>query len=187
MQSSSPSLKSTLIVCALAFAASSAWSAAAETSKPKNRVAAKATAALKAPAPEPEDTTPLNEEQMALSPLVHAGDANCEFKNKVTITPDADRPGRFRLQFGKLVFNMAPEPTTTGAVRLEDKRAGVVWLQIPTKSMLMNNKVGQRMVDFCMHSAQVSEAQTAALAGAIDDGNAKPAGNGLTTEPKAKP
>jgi hypothetical protein len=163
-------IKSSLILCALAVAGSNAWSAAPATnSKPKNRLAAKATPAAKATEPEPEDNSPLNEEQMAASTQVHAGTADCEFKHKVSVTPDPDKPGRFKLQFGKMIFNMAPEPTTTGAVRLEDKKAGVVWLQIPTKSMLMNNKVGQRMIDFCMNSAQVSEAQSAALAGAQAD------------------
>ena len=166
-------IKSILVLCALAVAGSNAWSAAATTKpKPTNRLAAKA-ALTKAQEPEPEDNTPLNEEQMAASTQVHAGDADCEFKNKISVTPDPDKPGRFRLQFGKMIFNMAPEPTTTGAVRLEDKKAGVVWLQIPTKSMLMNTKVGQRMIDFCMNSAQISEAQSAALAGAQTDGAPK--------------
>ncbi|HVQ04137.1 MAG TPA: hypothetical protein VMT14_11505, partial [Burkholderiaceae bacterium] len=44
--------------------------------------------------------------------------------------------------------------TSTGALRLEDKKAGIVWLQIPSKSMLMNSKVGQRMVDNCLHPEQ---------------------------------
>jgi hypothetical protein len=30
--------------------------------------------------------------------------------------------------------------TSTGTVRLEDKQAGAVWLQIANKSMLMNQK-----------------------------------------------
>ena len=51
-------------------------------------------------------------------------------------------------------YLLAPEPTTTGAVRLEDKKAGVVWLQIANKSMLMNAKIGQRMVDECIHPTQ---------------------------------
>ena len=33
-------------------------------------------------------------------------------------------------------------------------KAGVVWIQIPSKSMLMNAKIGQRMVDSCMQSEQ---------------------------------
>ena len=49
---------------------------------------------------------------------------------------------------------MVPEETTTGAVRLEDKKAGIVWLQIPAKSMLMNSKIGQRMADSCLHEEQ---------------------------------
>ena len=29
-----------------------------------------------------------------------------------------------------------------------------MWLQIPSKSMLMNSKIGQRMVDSCTHAEQ---------------------------------
>jgi hypothetical protein len=47
------------------------------------------------------------------------------------------------------VANMLPVPTNTGALRLEGKASGLVWLQLPTKSMLMNNKLGQRMADEC--------------------------------------
>ena len=49
---------------------------------------------------------------------------------------------------------MTPEHTTTGAVRLEDKKNGMMWLQIANKSMLMNSKIGQRMVDNCVHPSQ---------------------------------
>jgi hypothetical protein len=51
---------------------------------------------------------------------------------------------------------LAPEPTTTGAVRLEDKKNGLVWIQIANKSMLMNAKIGQRLVDNCVHPSQQS-------------------------------
>lgn len=139
----------------------SAWSAAVENPKPRNRLAAKVKPQTPAPVPVEDDNTPLNDEQLAVSPQVHSGDAQCEFNQKVQITPHPDKPGRFRLQFGKMVYNMTPEPTTTGAVRLEDKKAGVVWLQIPAKSMLMNAKIGQRMVDSCQHPEQVQSAQAA--------------------------
>jgi hypothetical protein len=49
---------------------------------------------------------------------------------------------------------MVPEETSTGAVRLFDKKAGVVWLQIPAKSMLLNTRAGQRLVDRCTHAEQ---------------------------------
>lgn len=153
--------KSLLLFCALAVGSSAAWSAAVENSKPRNRLAAKVKPQPEPKAeaaPEAEDLSPLSEEQLALAPQVHAGEANCEFKSKVHVTPHPDHPGRFRLQFGRMVYNMAPQPTTTGAVRLEDSKAGVVWLQIPAKSMLMNAKIGQRLVDGCQHAEQVAMA-----------------------------
>jgi len=155
------SLKSTVIACALAALSASAWSAAVESAKPRNRLAAKLKPTAPAAAPEmpAEVHSPLSEEQLAVAPHVHAGEANCEFKSKVSVTPHPEQPGRFNLQFGRTIYNMAPEPTTTGAVRLEDKQAGVVWLQIPAKSMLMNTRIGQRLVDGCQHAEQVAMAQ----------------------------
>ncbi|MDT8998865.1 hypothetical protein RQP53_06250 [Paucibacter sp. APW11] len=150
------------LLCA-SLLAGNAWSAAVENAKPKSRLAAKIKPET-AIAPLPADEPALNEEQMAVGPRVHAGEVACEFNQKVQLTPHPDKPGRFRLQFGKMVYNMTPEPTSTGAVRLEDKAAGVVWLQIPTKSMLMNAKLGQRMVDSCQHADQVSFAKNLSAA-----------------------
>jgi hypothetical protein len=56
-------------------------------------------------------------------------------------------------------FRMIPVSTATGAIRLEDRHAGAVWLQLPNKSMLMNQKAGQRMADGCTSPAQVTVAQ----------------------------
>jgi hypothetical protein len=49
--------------------------------------------------------------------------------------------------------------TSTGALRLEDKRAGAVWLQLANKSMLMDQKKGRRVADECAHPAQVAYGQ----------------------------
>jgi len=46
--------------------------------------------------------------------------------------------------------------TTTGAIRLEDQKAGAVWLQLANKSMLMNQKNGRRVADECAHPDQVA-------------------------------
>jgi len=56
-------------------------------------------------------------------------------------------------------FRMVPVITVTGAIRLEDRQAGAVWLQLPNKSMLMNQKIGQRMADGCMSQSQLVVAQ----------------------------
>ncbi len=92
--------------------------------------------------------------QLEIAGRVLTGTADCELNQTVRVEPRADRPGHFRVAFRNATYTMVPEETSTGAVRLYDPRAGVVWLQIPTKSMLMNAKVGQRVVDACMQTEQ---------------------------------
>jgi hypothetical protein len=96
---------------------------------------------------------------------VHTGIADCEFAQTVEVEPLAQRPGYFRVSMGRKAYTMAPQETTTGAVRLEDRRAGVVWIQIPAKSMLMDAKAGRRVVDACQHAEQRLAATVAGAPG----------------------
>jgi hypothetical protein len=104
--------------------------------------------------------------QLDIAARVLTGTAQCEFGQHVDLEALAGRPGLFKLSFNKLSYTMAPQETTTGAVRLEDRKAGVVWLQIPTKSMLMNHKLGRRMVDACTQTEQRIAVEAALLAAA---------------------
>ncbi|MDO8371351.1 MAG: hypothetical protein Q7T39_05420, partial [Polaromonas sp.] len=74
----------------------------------------------------------------------------------VTITPSEKRPGFFLVQTGKTRFRMHPVGSRTGAIRLEDGRAGAMWLQLGNKSMLMSQKLGQRLADECMSPLQAT-------------------------------
>ncbi|HET7526814.1 MAG TPA: hypothetical protein VFK10_12790 [Burkholderiaceae bacterium] len=96
----------------------------------------------------------ISETQLRIADRVLTGDAACEFNQTVSVLPIEGQPGHFRLTFKQVAYTVVPEETTSGAIRLEDKKAGIVWLQIPSKSMLMNARVGQRMVDGCMHPEQ---------------------------------
>jgi hypothetical protein len=96
----------------------------------------------------------ISEAQLQIADRVHTGDATCEFDQVVNLARIEGQPGHFKLTFKKASYTVVPEETTTGALRLEDKKAGIVWLQIPSKSMLMNSKIGQRMVDNCLHPEQ---------------------------------
>ena len=58
-----------------------------------------------------------------------------------------------------VLLGCAPEPTTTGAVRLEDKSAGMVWLQLANKSMLMDQNKSRRLADECANAEQVAFAE----------------------------
>ena len=60
-------------------------------------------------------------------------------------------------------FRMFPVPTSTGAIRLEDQKAGAVWLQLANKSMLMSQKLGIRLADECTTPTQLEVAQNLKL------------------------
>jgi hypothetical protein len=95
---------------------------------------------------------PQSEAIKTLAEQFKGGRFNCEFDNSLTIVPNPAHPGYLTLTHKGTVANMLPVPTNTGALRLEGKASGLVWLQLPTKSMLMNNKLGQRVADEC-HAA----------------------------------
>lgn len=104
--------------------------------------------------------------EAALSPVeleiadrVHVGRIPCELGAFVTVTADTVNPGRFHIEGKGFKYYMAPVATTTNTVRLEDQKGGAVWLQIGNKSMLMNQKLGQRLADECMSPQQMVVAE----------------------------
>ena len=97
--------------------------------------------------------------ELAIAERVYTGKLPCELGASVTLTPDPKMPGFFDVRVKNLKFRMFPVETSTGAIRLEDRKAGAVWLQLANKSMLMNQKLGQRLADACMNPAQVAVAE----------------------------
>jgi hypothetical protein len=108
---------------------------------------------------QPLATVVLSPEQLIIGNKVLVGKINCELAVVVTMTPDAQSPGRFFLEIGNKRHVMVPVVTSTGAVRLEEESSGAVWLQLGNKSMLMNQKEGKRMADECMSPDQLLVAQ----------------------------
>ncbi len=96
--------------------------------------------------------------ELAIAERVYTGRLPCDLGAFVSLAPDAKSPGYFDVTVKNLKFRMFPVETSTGAIRLEDKKAGAVWLQLANKSMLMNQKLGQRLADSCMNPAQIAVA-----------------------------
>ncbi|ANY61960.1 hypothetical protein N5J23_02235 [Comamonas aquatica] len=101
----------------------------------------------------------LNADELALADRVHTGNIACELGQHVNVSKDAQNPGHFMVSGKGFNFHMSPVGTSTGVVRLEDQKAGAVWLQIANKSMLMNQKAGQRLADECMSPEQLQVAE----------------------------
>jgi hypothetical protein len=137
---------------------------------------AKSASAAKAPAPKSqaeirrsalkavEEVTPIDEDpnvtltaaDLVMAERVFVGNIPCELGASVTITPSKRRPGFFLVQTGNMRFSMHPVESRTGAIRIEDPKRGAMWLQLGNKSMLMSQKIGQRLADECMSPEQVT-------------------------------
>ena len=138
------------------FTMSSAFAqASAPAAHAKPKAAAKKPAA-KAKAAEPVTATNdnLSAGQLAAADRVLTGVADCEMKEKVDVEKIAGHNGNFKVVYAHKTYTMVPEETTTGAVRLVDTSGAVVWIQIPAKSMLMNQKEHHRLVDGCQEDEQ---------------------------------
>lgn len=101
----------------------------------------------------------LSPDELAIAERVHVGRIPCELGAFVTVTADTASPGRFHVEGKGFKYYMSPVTTSTGTVRLQDDRSGAVWLQILNKSMLMNQRIGQRLADECMSPEQVLVAE----------------------------
>ncbi|MFN8953947.1 MAG: hypothetical protein ACK52H_01425 [Burkholderiales bacterium] len=101
----------------------------------------------------------LSSPEILIAQQIHQGNLPCELGVIVRIQADATQAGVFHVQGKGFRYRMLPVQTSTGALRLEDKKAGAVWLQLANKSMLMDQKRGRRMVDDCVHPHQLAVAE----------------------------
>lgn len=76
-------------------------------------------------------------------------DFNCELGNKVTVYENTSDANRIGLRWHQKMHELTRVATTTGAHRFEDKDAGLVWINIPAKGMLLDSKKGQQLANEC--------------------------------------
>lgn len=120
----------------------------------KRRVPAKTAKAVEKVTPVQSLTQRLTPAELAIAQYIHTGRIQCALGANVTVTADEKNPGFFHVSAGKQRYYMHPVESRTGAIRLEDNRAGAMWLQLGNKSMLMDQKRGQRVADECAAPAQ---------------------------------
>ena len=110
------------------------------------------------PVGDPDPSIKLSDNQLAIAKTVYTGEIQCELGQKVTIKP-MKREGFFFVSRGVNKFVMHPEESRTGAIRLEDRARGALWLQLANKSMLMSQKEGKRLADECQSPEQADFAK----------------------------
>ncbi len=153
-----------LLSCGLAAAPALAAEAKAKAARPaakKNTKSAHKPVAVEAPIADAEP------DQVKAAELVYYGVYDCEFSQKVSIVQSAKHSAYVDVKTGKKDWLMKPVLSSTGAIRLEDVRGETLMVQIAAKSMLLNVKSAQRIVDDCISPKQrelMAEAKAAKAA-----------------------
>jgi hypothetical protein len=183
---------------ALSAAAPAAFAQATPTTPAKKPAAAKV--AKKAPAKAPVEPPPpaaASPEQIDAAERVYYGVYECEFKQTVNIVASTKFPSYVDVKHAKFDYLMKPVLSSTGAIRLEDVRGEMLMVQVSSKSMVLNVKTGQRVVDDCISPKQrelTEAAKAKAVADAASASSAAPAATAvsasapaMTTMPVALP
>lgn len=146
----------TLILCAALPALAQNATKAAHTKKAAiKKVATAKPAAAKKKTPPPEPVLPeASEAQLEAAKRAYLGEYHCEFKQIVNISNHPKAAGYIDVAWQKNVYTMRPVLSSTGALRLEDVAGRTLMIQIANKSMLLDTKLGQRLIDECIHPEQ---------------------------------
>ena len=140
--------------------------ATAQTATPKKPTAKKAAPAKKVV--EPPAPVAAGPEQVDAAGRVFYGLYDCEFKQTIDIVESPKYPAYVEDKHGKADYLMKPVLSSTGAIRLEDVRGETLMVQIASKSMLLNVKTAQRIVDDCVSPKQRELVEAARVAKAAD-------------------
>lgn len=133
---------------ALAAAVSLALAGGAAMAQTAAKPAAKKAAPAEKPLPQADQA------QLDAAERTHFGVYECDFKQTIDVSMNPKNPGYVDVKFKKDTWTMKPSVSSTGALRLEDVKGRTLLLQIANKSMLMDTKIGQRLVDACVHEKQ---------------------------------
>lgn len=112
--------------------------------------------------------TPATAQEIAASRNVELGAFSCSGGLTLTLLDLPSAPGKFLMTVNSASLLFESVPTQTGAVRLEERSVGLAWIQLPNKSMLLDQRAGQRLADECANYAQQTFAATRRLPTLLD-------------------
>jgi hypothetical protein len=82
---------------------------------------------------------------------------SCELGNNLMMyANDADNR-HIAIRWQNKINRLTRVSTSTGANRFENKKAGLLWIDIPAKGMLLDTKKGRQLANECTQSAQAKK------------------------------
>ncbi|MES2900058.1 MAG: hypothetical protein V4723_10030 [Pseudomonadota bacterium] len=137
---------------------------AAEVKKPAKASKAKAKAKAKPVITQLPDGTvaPITAEDEPDITDTITTDFNCELGNKVTVYHKTSDDKSIAVRWKKRLHRLTRVGTTTGAVRYENPNYGLIWIGIPSKSMLLDSRLNRQLANECMNAEQANPGLQAA-------------------------
>ncbi|ALK98260.1 hypothetical protein AB595_07630 [Massilia sp. WF1] len=81
-------------------------------------------------------------------------DYACELSNKVTIYTNEKDSGHIALRWKNRLHRLSRVGTTTGALRFENTKFGLIWIGIPSKGILLDSKQNRQLANECKNAEQ---------------------------------
>ncbi len=143
--------------CSVALAVFSLAALPAQAAPEPDKKTAKAVRAAKAAKALPKPP----EEKFVDEPEPDIGDTktfefNCELGNKITVYQNDADTNSIAVRWKKRLHRLTRIETTTGAQRFENKHYGLIWIGIPTKSMLLDSKQNRQLANECQTAEQAN-------------------------------
>lgn len=143
-----------LILLTASLCMAAAATAQTTAGKPDSKAAKASKPAAKKAAPVEAPLPAAGGEQVAAAAMTLFGDYACEFDQSMVVALTPQHDGYVDVRFKAQTWTMVPVLSSTGALRLEDVKGQMLLIQIANKSMLLDTKLGQRVVDGCTHERQ---------------------------------
>ena len=80
-------------------------------------------------------------------------DYKCELGNSLTMYTNPEDASHVAMRWKKRLYRLTKVDTTTGAVRFENRKAGLIWIGIPAKGLLLDSHKGQQLANECKTEA----------------------------------
>lgn len=79
---------------------------------------------------------------------------DCELGNKITTYTNVTDDKYMAIRWKNSLQRLRRVGTSTGANRFENRKYGLVWINIPTKAMLLDSRKGQQLANECRNPEQ---------------------------------
>jgi hypothetical protein len=161
-------LKQIAAACAVALAAGSLCAQASAAAPTDHETHPKATKVLKEKAKKnkkaKEEATQQVAEDEAEPDITDTivAEYACELNNKVTIYTNEKDSGHIALRWKNRLHRLERVGTTTGALRFENTKFGLIWIGIPSKGILLDSKLNRQLANECKNAEQAKPLVAAA-------------------------